>query len=585
MKTLLQFIVVLFFFSSCASFKNSGNSNLGQYDDAYFTPSDEKDIATTNKPTPDVQTPVTTNPGSDDREPDYRKYKEGEGEDIARTPDSGAPNSYNQDDNSGSGNYNYYDEDDDFSYGRSFNRFRYSDGFSDGYQAGLYNNYYNAGSYYNAYYSNPYWGWNRPLRSQFWVGYNVWNGWNIGYNYGYPGWGWRTNFCPVYNNFCDPWFAYPNAWGYYSNPYYGGFGYGYYNPYYSPFYNSWGYYNYGYNGFNSYYGGNWYNQVYNNNVGVGVVRTNNTMYGPRETIGSNSHSTSRNDQVSPRGRGKMVEQIPVDKGNTYDPRKPRDGMSGTTNPGNRGRSMEPGGETQADPSAGSNGRTHSNPGYTDPGTSGNNGTVAPGNEDNSRSRSREIDRTTPDYNGGNNPPSRGNNSPTEYDRNSGNNTVPESRGNNSRRSYEPANTERDRGSGNGNRTYEGSGGNRNEGQPSAPSRSRSRGYDTPPDNSNRNYEPGNTPGTNNGSRKNRNEEQPSAPSRSRSRSYDAPAENHNGGSSRPPENNQRSYEPRSTPRTYDGGGSRGGSSSGGSTSPGSGGGGGGSSSPSRGRGR
>ena len=341
MKTLLQFIAILLVLGSCSSMKGTSRSDLGQYDDVYATPADDKEeVQKKSEPTPvaknnnETKTPPV-------EEPVYRKYKEGEAEDIVREPQSSSRNdnyNYSQDGD----NYNY-DDDDDFSYGRSFQRLRYGDGYSDGYRDALYDNYSRGGGYYSSYYNNPYWGWDRPLRSRFWVGYNSWNGWNVGYNYGYPAWGWRTSYYPCYNNFYDPWFGYSGGWGYYSNMYYGGTPYGYYDPFYSPYYGSWGHYNNGWGGgYYRGYGGGYYNNyspwhrpvyVYSSNNG-GNNGGNNTPYkgkmtGPRETIGSNTPTKSRNDQVSPRSRGGMVQQTPNDGSEKYDPKNnPRGAMVG-----------------------------------------------------------------------------------------------------------------------------------------------------------------------------------------------------------------------------------------------------------------
>lgn len=553
MKTLLQLLAFSLVIGSCSTLKQTTNNNLGQYDDAYATPADEPEtVQRKSEPTPvtknyeDTKTQPT-------EEPVYRKYKEGEPEEIVRDPQNstGDNTTYNS---SGNNDDYYYDDDDDFSYGRSFQRLRYGDGYSDGYQDALAYNYNRGGGYYNSYYSNPSWGWNRPLRSRFWVGYNTWDGWNVGYNYGYPAWGWRTSYYPVYTSFCDPWYGYSGAWGYYSNPYYGGTPYGYYDPFYNPYYGSWGCYNYGYSGYyGGYYGGGygyysnyynpWYRPVYvytNNTVGnPGYTSGKGKMTGPRETIGSNSPTKSRNDQISPRSRGGMVQKVPADGGTIYDPKKTNRGSvvgQGNNDPKDtRGRTPDAGSGATAGTDNGASGRTRARDNASD-GRNGTpeNGTVTPDNgrattpESNtnsggtpsSRGRVREIDRSTPTY-------GRSNETP-ETPTNSGNN--PTTRG----RSTETR------------------------------------------ENRSRSYEPSSTPGT--------TYEQPKEETKSRGRSYQ-PSDSRS--DNQPSNNNyQRREEPRNTPtpRTNDGGGSRGGG--GGYTPAPSGGGSGGSSTPpSRGRGR
>ena len=299
MKTLLQLLAVSLILTSCSSLQKSGQSNIGTYDDAYYTPSDEEVMAKAeSKPTPvETKPEYRTNTPA---EPDYRKYKEGEPEEIVREPESSDRNdNYNY-----SADEDYYDDETDFSYGRSLRRLRYGDGYRDGYRDATYDNSY-SGGYYNSYYNDPFWGWNRPVRSRFWVGYNTWNGWNVGYNYGYPAWGWRTSFYPCYNNFYDPWYGYPGGWGYYSNVFYGGTPYGYYDPFFSPYYGG-GFYNSGWGGYNN--NRPWYGNGNNNGGNVGYTPNKRKMTGPRETIGSNDPTSTRKDQVSPRSRGGMVQK-------------------------------------------------------------------------------------------------------------------------------------------------------------------------------------------------------------------------------------------------------------------------------------
>ncbi len=541
MKTLLQLSVILLVFVSCSSLQQNGNNNLGQYDDIYSTSKDdEKEVLTkkSEKKQVDNGNYQTVTPAAD--EPAYKKYKDGEAEEIVREPNSTSNNSNNNNSttyNNSSTNNNYnYDDDDDFSYGNSFNRFRnsgsYSNGYNNGYSDALYNNYRQGGGYYNSYYRNPTWGWNRPTRNRFWVGYNTWNGWSGGYNYGYPAWGWRTSYYPCYNNFYDPWYGYSGGWGYYSNIYNGGTPYGYYNPY-SYGYGNYGYgNNYGYGGYNNYYSP-WYRPVHvysiNNggNNGSGYIPDKRKMTGPRESIGSNTPSNSRNDQISPRSRGGMVQQDPKG-GTTYDPKNDKRGAmggnDGSNNPtDSRSRMTDKNKEVIAVPDNGSNATARSSDNSSSERVySNNNGTLNGGNGDNS-GRRREIDRTNTMEESSYDSPSRGNDPPS----NNGSST-PNSRGRNTEtkenttRSYQQDNTP--------NATYQ---------KPKEERNTRGRVYQ---------------------------------PAESRSRENDQPANN----------NYQRQSSP--SPRSYDGGGSRGGggyspSSSGGNSGGGS------SSTPSRGRGR
>lgn len=307
MKTTLQILAVMFVLSSCGALKTSDKGNIGLYDDVYATPDDDAareaekpDVVYTPAPKQKSVAPETT------PEPDYRRYRENpeEQRDQPDEPGSGYSDQ----------NY-YYDDEEDFSYGRSFRRLRYGDGYRDGYNDAMFNAYSYSNDYYYYQFGDPFWGWNRPVRTRFWVGYNSWYGWNVNYNFGYPGWGWRTGFYPCYNNFYDPWFGYNTfSYGYYSNMYYGGFPYGYYNPYYT--YGGW---------YNGWYGPSYYNAwrrpiVVYNNGGVGGQPDKTRMYGPRETIGSNTPTTGRKDQISPRSRGGLVQQT-NDGAVNYDPTK------------------------------------------------------------------------------------------------------------------------------------------------------------------------------------------------------------------------------------------------------------------------
>ena len=529
MKTIFHLIAISIVLGSCGISKTARQNDLGTYDDVYYTPSDEKDVATIES-TPETK---STRPSvSNDRTvsveetPEYRKYKEGEPEEIVRDNNySSAPNTSGSNDYSNNGSY--YD-DDDFSYGRSLRRLRYGDGYRDGYEDALYGNYGYGNNYYSDYGFN---GWNRPGRTRFWVGYNTWNGWNVGYNYGYPAWGWRTNFYPSYNNFCDPWFGHPAFYGY-SGGYCIGNSYGYYNPYYNPYMGYNGYYHSGFNG----YGGNnnwnnWNRNYYNNNNGntVGSQPNKRTMSGPRETIGSNTPTTGRKDQVSPKSRSGMAEQNPTDKGTIIDPDKTRpDGQAqpGTGNPGTVKESKGRVGNTNGTPLG-----TDTEPvkvieskdrvGETRPGntTRGNttgtvretpSNAVTPGTNNpqptetptRSRGTVREIDRTTPSR--GNETPARNNEPVVEYERPAPTNQTPANNGNTRRenrgRSYETPRSEETptRREEQPTRTYE---------QPREESRP-SRSY-TPP--AERNEQPSNT----------RQREEPR---------YTPPARNNDGGS-------------------------------------------------------
>jgi hypothetical protein len=533
-KGAMLYLLCAFFISliltSCSSSGSLSRKDMSNYDEVYNSPAEDSknedikivDSRPESEPIIKQETEPTTISAE---EPVYKKYKEGEPETIVRDDNSITPNSSQNNNNSFSNNDDnyYYDDEDDFTYGNSFRRLRYGDGYSDGYRDATYNNYATGGGYYNTFYSDPYWSWYRPQRTQFWVGYNYWNGWNVGYSYSYPRWGWRTGYYPVYNSFCNPWYGYPNAWGYYSNCYFGA-PYGYYDPYFG------GYYNQFHGGYGNYYNP-WQRSVYvySNNNGGSVGGNNNgskgKMYGPRETIGTNTSSNNRRDQVSPRSRGGLIQQNPDNGGVVYDPKN--DNRAGLVSNGNSNTIKENRGRVGENET---NGNT--NTGQSRGSVTENNGQITPdnnqggttGNSNNTGRKTRIIDRTSPDYG-------------TE----------------NSGRVNENNNV------GNGKSTN----GNSN---------TRSRGTT---ENENRSYEPPANSGT--------TYEQPKNNTRSRGRSYE-PSENsqkrYEGNSNPTP---QRHEEPRSnhSPRSYDSGGGNRGSSS----TP-SGGNSGGSSNPSpRGRGR
>ena len=677
MKTILHLSTLLVIMSSCSSIKPTTTQDIGQYDDVYSSPADDKAEATKPiEPSPIVKNNFDTKAQTPANEPEYRKYKEGEGEEFNRSQDSssiGASSNYsnsNAGSNGVSSNSYNYDDDDDFSYGKSFNRLRYSDGYSDGYSDALYSNYNNGGGYYNSYYSNPSWGWNRPARSRFWVGYNPWNGWNVGYNYAYPTWGWRTSYHPCYNNYYDPWYGYSGGWGYYSNSYYAGTPYGYYQPFgysnygdYSYGYSSYGYpyygySNYGYNGYGySNYGYSRYNRnyrnshspwyrpahVHNSNSGSGYKPAKGKIYGPRETIGSNTPTKSRTDQVAPRGRGGMVQQNPQGGGTTFDPKKDRkDGMVGNPSE-NGGRLPKTGNEAQP-ANSGNAGRTEKpNELPSDKNTPGNNGDVAP-NKGARDGRIGEINGTKPEFdkrteapeplsNGGhsNNPKRQLSESQSRIENNPSNETIkPNSeptvrrvreidrsrpdygRSTETRPTYNRNNSSTNESSTESpsgqtqSREYNSGGSNREESKPASrsyePSENRNRTNEQPHRPAPRREETQSTPSPRHNENNDRGNSQPSNHRQAEPQSTPTPRynENNNRGNSQP--SNHRQAEPQSTPtpRTNDGGGNRGGgnnstprtynsgesrsssgnsSSSGGSNSNGS------SSSPNRGRGR
>jgi hypothetical protein len=131
----------------------------------------------------------------------------------------------------------------------------------------------NCGSYgyYDNYYTNSYWYSGNPYNygTSVYMGYNFWGPSYVAYNY-YPSYSWFSNYGWGY----DPWY---NPYGYY-NPYaYNQFGFG-YNPYMNGYYNG---FNNGY--YNGFYDNNYFNSYDNNSY----------YYGPRQTLSSNSRSTSQ----------------------------------------------------------------------------------------------------------------------------------------------------------------------------------------------------------------------------------------------------------------------------------------------------
>jgi hypothetical protein len=164
--------------------------------------------------------------------------------------------------------------------------------------------------------------------------------------------------------------------------------------------------------------------VYSSNNG-GNNGGNNTPYkgkmtGPRETIGSNTPTKSRNDQVSPRSRGGMVQQTPNDGSEKYDPKNnPRGAMVGdgsSKDPKDAGRNTNDNGkEVSGAPTKGNTGRGNTPDNKSNENTyTPEKGTVSTDNGG-EKTKPRVIDRTTPDYKGGETP-SRGSETPKEYER-------------------------------------------------------------------------------------------------------------------------------------------------------------------------
>lgn len=140
-------------------------------------------------------------------------------------------NNYSDDGYYDDDEYDYYDNEDDYTYTRRIQRFhRPNAGFN------YFDPFYNDVVFYD-----PFWSWNSP-------------------SYMYNDWGWRRRFAPYYYNR-------PNFWmgaGYNSFTFISIGGGGWNDPYYSPW-NSYGYNNYGYNnwGCNNYgWGNNYHNGYY-----------------------------------------------------------------------------------------------------------------------------------------------------------------------------------------------------------------------------------------------------------------------------------------------------------------------------------
>jgi hypothetical protein len=169
MKTILQILAVSLVLGSCSTLNQSGKSDIGTYDDVYSTPKDDESVeASKPKEVANNAAPKKTTPSDVSPEPDYKQYKEQPSNN--QTGETPYYSDNNQSDNNND-NY-YYDDDEDFSYGRSFRRMRYGDGYRDGYNDAMYNSYSYSNDYYYYQFGDPYWGWNRPVRTRFWVGYS-----------------------------------------------------------------------------------------------------------------------------------------------------------------------------------------------------------------------------------------------------------------------------------------------------------------------------------------------------------------------------------------------------------------------------
>jgi len=307
MKTLTTLSFVVLILSSCTSYRTFDETSKN-YDDTYYSPSDEKALVAVPVRESEIAPYVP-----ESRVPQSQSYSPQDNQ-LSTTQNNTAP-SQNYDDRT-----DYEDRFNRFNGNRGYNS-GYDDGYddalNDNYYSGNYNTGYNTNYYSNNYfYRNPNRGFRnyyRYPRNTIYVGYSNWGGWNYGFNSGWGGYGgWNCYGPSWYGN------PYANSWG---NPY--GYGYG---------YNSWG------NGWNSpYYGGyrnnsgwggqrygGYYNGGYSsggNSGGNGgtVIRTSQgTVNAPRTTVGTNAPTTGRADQNGPRGRTVKMEGSPDNDG--LDPR-------------------------------------------------------------------------------------------------------------------------------------------------------------------------------------------------------------------------------------------------------------------------
>ena len=151
------------------------------------------------------------------------------------------------------------------------------------------------------------------------------------------------------------------------------------------------------------------------NNGGGYRPDKGKMTGPRETIGSNTSSNSRKDQISPRSRGGMVQQDPEDGGTTYDPKKDKRGEmvgnDGSNNPKDtRGRIND--NSKEATSGDGNKGTTRSSDNSNSERTGNNNNGTTTGTDGDNSGRKREIDRRTTVEERSYETPSRGNETPS-----------------------------------------------------------------------------------------------------------------------------------------------------------------------------
>ena len=167
----ISYIIALFILTGVHSFAQ-------EYDDLYFNSSDRKALELENK----------NKHSFSKKEEQYNReeYQERPSEDYVQQNDYYSDNN----DNYSYLNNNYY-SDDDYYYSRSLKRF-YNPTYVIGYNSFIYSDYW-----FNPYpvtYASYYSPWNSyGYGSGFNIGWNSYNGWNLGFNSwgygGYYGWG------------------------------------------------------------------------------------------------------------------------------------------------------------------------------------------------------------------------------------------------------------------------------------------------------------------------------------------------------------------------------------------------------------